>query len=231
MWNSSVTGPPVLPALIRAPTSVLRAVMTPSNGAYTFSNDMQLLQPGLVEARGLQHRFARMEIADCLVGRLFGDGIGLQQLLPARGGDLGELVVGLGRGAVGARLLELVVDLRRLDLREQLTGFHARADIGVPALEIAVGPRVDRRVHERLHVAGQHELLRLAPAWSDHRNGGNAEIDRLLVEVRAGLLARHHFQQPDMPNTRAASASATARRRQEPRTCAGSGRARARTGS
>ena len=32
MWNSSVAGLPA-PALIRSPTSVLRAVITPSNGA------------------------------------------------------------------------------------------------------------------------------------------------------------------------------------------------------
>ena len=53
---------------------------------------------------------------------------------------------------ISARLLQLVIDFRRLDDSEQLSLLDVRTDVNVPGLEIAIGPRVDGRNDIRLNV-------------------------------------------------------------------------------
>ena len=93
------------------------------------------------------------------------DRIGLQQILVPRRGDFSEAEIGLRSGQIGARLLQLLIDFRSVNLSEQLSGLDARADIRAPALEVAVRPRIDRRVDVRLHVAGENDLLLGAPGF------------------------------------------------------------------
>ena len=67
--------------------------------------------------------------------------------------------IGLRRLEVGLGLLELLVDLRALDLGEELPLLHVGADVEVPALHVAVDARKDRRIREGLRAAGKDELL------------------------------------------------------------------------
>jgi hypothetical protein len=113
--------------------------------------------------------------------------------LPARRGFLGQPIVRLGGRKIGPRLMELVVDLGRVDLREELPGLHVSTDVRGPAFEITVGARVDRSVDERLHVAGQNQLLAgIACLGSYDRNGGNVERLRFLLQRCSGLEAREN---------------------------------------
>ena len=103
--------------------SVFRAVMTPSNGAYTFQ-----MKPALRNAEHLPCRHPRLPgwlrkfhgIIDVLLrNRMF-----FQQRLITISRNLSQLQVSLRRGKRAARLCQLLVNLRSLDDREQVTGFH-----------------------------------------------------------------------------------------------------------
>ena len=65
--------------------------------------------------------------------------------MPALGTDLRQLGIGLGNAEFGARLHQLLVEIRCVDFGEHLTGFDLAADIVLPALQIAGNARVDRR--------------------------------------------------------------------------------------
>ena len=71
---------------------------------------------------------------------------------------LGDLLIGLRGREVRLRLAQLLIDFRRLDLTQQLAGLDRRADVHQPALQIAAGARVDRRLVVGLEVARQDEL-------------------------------------------------------------------------
>jgi len=145
---------------------------------------LQFLQPRDIEARRFHRGKARVHGPGGLISVLLGDIAGLRQLVPARGGLLGDLVVGLGRGQIGARLLELVVDLGGLDLGQELPGFDSCTDVHQPALEIAVGARIDRRVDVGLDAAWQDQLLHRGAALGlDHRYCGHIELARLLLQL------------------------------------------------
>ena len=85
--------------------------------------------------------------------------------------------VGLGKSDLRFGLFELLVQIRRLDLRQQLSGTHVRADVGVPPAQVAVGARVHRRVGERFHrprqyqFAGQRALRRV-----NHAHAGDGAL-------------------------------------------------------
>jgi hypothetical protein len=50
----------------------------------------------------------------------------------------------LRRVEVGARLLQLLIEVGRLDLGEYLAGLHARADVVFPALQVTADARINR---------------------------------------------------------------------------------------
>ncbi len=160
MWNSSCGALPA-PALISAPMSVFRAVMTPANGAVDLFERLQLLQPVDICGRGIYRRLLRAEIADRLIGLLPGDGIRLEQVLPANRGRLSQLFVRLRIFQLCASLIQLLIDFRGFDLRQQLTLLDVGADVYIPMLEIAIGTGIDRGVVECLRVSRQHDLLGL----------------------------------------------------------------------
>src|SRR5439155_23937178 len=60
-------------------------------------------------------------VARTLFGILLRYRLGRQQALPAQIGRVSELIVCLGDRQVGLCLTELLIDLRRVDLSEQLT--------------------------------------------------------------------------------------------------------------
>ena len=83
--------------------------------------------------------------ADRVVVLLLRHGVGSDELREPIGRDLGELLVRRRRLQVRPRLLELLVDLGRLDVGELLSLRDHRSDVRVPGLHVAVGPGVDRR--------------------------------------------------------------------------------------
>jgi hypothetical protein len=80
-------------------------------------------------------------------------------LLPAGVGDRRD-VEGRSRGIqIGLALLELLVQFRRFDFRQQIALMNARADVGVPGFQVTAGAGVNGRIGERLCIAGQHDFL------------------------------------------------------------------------
>src|SRR3546814_3645523 len=106
-------------------------------------------------ARGVFRSLLGGGIAGLLVDFLLRYRIAAEHRLPARRRAFGKVGIGLGLGQIGARLCELLVDVRRLDFREQLAGFHVRADVDFPVFQIAAGARVDRRAGVSLEPARQ----------------------------------------------------------------------------
>ena len=115
MRNSSV--PVLCPALINAPMSVLRAVMTPAKGATTRLNDSRSRNRATLAAAESAAAFFAAASPDFLVRILLGYRLGGKQSLPARIGALGESsrspAPSPDRPAPGVKLL---IDFRRLDL-------------------------------------------------------------------------------------------------------------------
>ena len=101
-----------------------------------------------------------MQVADLVFDVLFGHRIALEQRLVAFGGSLRQAIVGLRGRQIGARLVQLAVDLRGFDLGQQIAGFDVRPDIEIPLLQIAAGARKDGRGDEGLHAAGKHHFFR-----------------------------------------------------------------------
>src|ERR1700678_704033 len=64
------------------------------------------------------------------------------------------------RSKVGLRLGELLIDLRRVNLGQQLTLFDVGPDVEVPVLEVSIRSGVNWRIDEGLNVARQQDLLR-----------------------------------------------------------------------
>jgi len=84
-----------------------------------------------------------------------------QQRLPPVAGHARKLCVRLHTLKLGPRLVQLLVDLRRFNLGEQIALVHVRADIEVPSLQVAISARVDGCIGKRLHVAGKREIVGL----------------------------------------------------------------------
>ena len=155
-------GPLPLPALISAPISVLRAVTTPSNGA--------VIRLKFSSARNRSHiRPAAAGTGGCLGGRVAGLLIG--RLLRTRRrwraarcqrwrseSASASFALAMARSpfACASCWSRSGVSI----IGQQLARLHLRADILIPHLHIAADPGVDRRLVERLHVAGQHQVLR-----------------------------------------------------------------------
>ena len=59
---------------------------------------------------------------------------------------VGKLRIGLRAGEIGLRLHDLLIEIGRIDLGENVAGFDWRANIGFPILEIAAYPRIDLRL-------------------------------------------------------------------------------------
>jgi len=80
-------------------------------------------------------------------------------------------------------LLQLLVDFRRVDFRQQLAGFHMRADVHQPALEVSIGAGIDGRVGKGLHVGRKNDFLRFGGALGlDHQNAWHCHLTCLSQE-------------------------------------------------
>ena len=68
-----------------------------------------------------------------------------------------RLALALAGLEIGFGLNELLVDFRGIDFSEKFALADTAADIAVPLFQIAVGARVDRRFHVRLHGPGKDQ--------------------------------------------------------------------------
>src|ERR1700739_2003875 len=132
----------------------------PVKGRIDLFERLQLLEAPHVGGTGFRRSLHRAEIAYRLVGFLLRYRAVADQVLPASCGDLGNIQVGLRRIQVRSGLQQLLVDFRSFYLRKQLALLDMRANIEVPAPEIAAGSRIDWRIAECLRVAGQDYFLR-----------------------------------------------------------------------
>ena len=98
---------------------------------------------------------------------LLRDGTLLLEIHHARGGDLRQIEVRLRGLEVGLRLLELMIHFRCFDLGEKIARLDARADIGVPLLQISVGARIDGRIDQRLRISRAGPAAGSRPSLSD----------------------------------------------------------------
>ena len=161
--TTNSAGPPPEPALISAPTSVVRAVTRPSNGATMrlyFSSTRSAVEIGL---RGFdQALLVRRESAARWSRSCFETAPEVDQRLAALQRLARKLGIGLRAGQVGLGLHDLLVEVGRLDLGEQLAGLHRRADVGLPFLQIAADARVELRL--RIGLEPPRQVDRGAPA-------------------------------------------------------------------
>ena len=112
------------------------------------------------------------------------------------------------------RLRQFPVDLRGLDLRQQIALVDAGADVGVPALQIAAGSGIDRRLDVRLHDARQHQFIAGSAQLRfrrDHRRDGilRGALAQLRTSHQAAADAPHREHQGnDADDERVAANSA-----------------------
>jgi hypothetical protein len=112
--------------------SVLRAVMMPSNGAMNPLVALKLLKAPHIGLAGIHSGLRGDVISAGLVGLLLRDGMLGQQRLPRLLVTPASSAFACIRSKLGARLVQLLVDLRRFNLGEQIALAHVRADIEVP---------------------------------------------------------------------------------------------------
>src|SRR4029077_18954685 len=112
---------------------------------YDALEGLQVPQARYVGRRRLLRGGFGGRITGTLIRILLGDRLGGEQPLPALVGGARQLIVGLRSGQIGLCLVQLLIHFRSIDLREQLSLLYRRADVGIPALEVAAGARVDRR--------------------------------------------------------------------------------------
>jgi len=128
-----------------------------AEGCVNMLEGFQFLEPAHVGFRGFYVGDFGFQIPDGVIDLLLGDAVGLDEFLVTRCGDLGEVRVGLRGIEFGARLRQLLIHFRSVDVREQFALPHAAADVVIPLFQIAVGARIDGRFDVGLHGAGEDE--------------------------------------------------------------------------
>ena len=121
--------------------------------------------------------------------------VGLAQRLITIGIDLGQIHCCHDLLAGSSRLHQLLVDFRRVDIRQQVALPYMRANVFVPAKQISIGAGVDRRLDIRLQGARQNEfLVGLFLRRMDNGNRGNCVLHGRIRQHAAGV---HAHQQCD----------------------------------
>ena len=147
------------------PTSMLRAVMTPSKGAVILAKPFsawsfsRLALAASTSASAAVAPASFSSIACCDTAE---EPLSVRQRC---GGDMGERLIGLGLGEFALRGGDALVDLGRVDGGEHLARFHLGADVVFPILNIAAHLAVDRGGVKGLDVAGQRHVRMALSSW------------------------------------------------------------------
>ena len=181
-----------LAGIIRSRTGINQIAnigVTGSNDAIKRSKNalitLQLFQPAHIGSAGVDGGLCGNHIAAGLICFLLRYGVFGQQALPAIAGHTGEFFVGLHPFQLSAGLLQLLIDLWRVDDGQYLPLLHMSADIEEPLFEIAIGARVDGSLGKGLHVTWKHQfLIASAKGGMHHTHGQN----RGVVGLRSQLL-------------------------------------------
>ena len=157
---------------------------------------MELFQPAHIGARGFDGRGLEFQVGLLLGGFLLADAGGLEQVGPAGVGGLGQREGGVGLGELGAGLGQFLVQLRRVNLGQQIPRLDLGADVHQVAFEVAAGAGVNRRLDERFGFGGQRQSGGgLARRGRHHADGLDGEFPRLgaqgIAVERAGNQAGH----------------------------------------
>src|SRR5712692_2654084 len=140
---------------------------------------------------GLDNCFVRIVSTDGIIDILLRYGVGFQKSQITGFCDRSELQICLRGEQVTASLLELLVDFRSLNNSQQPTLLDSRSNVDVPLPQITVGPRIDRRSDERLHVPREDDLLgRRSLLRRNYRYRGEHDLRRFRLQRRASLHTR-----------------------------------------
>ena len=112
----------------------------------------QRLEPVNIGLVRLDGRLFTGEVGNSLVQVLLGNSARVGKALPPFQGRLRQSGVGLGIEKVGARLHELLVEVRCVDLGQELSGLDACPDVDLPVLQVATHARIDGRARVALPV-------------------------------------------------------------------------------
>src|SRR5262245_17306057 len=116
-----------------------------------------LLQNSEVLLKGMLIRRCSILIRRCVVSVQLRHHTFFPQLLPFRVRDLGYVGARLRLHSLLAGLFHLMVEIRRVDLRQQLILFYKGSDIHIPVFEITVNSREDTGLLPRPNLSRQHK--------------------------------------------------------------------------
>ena len=139
------------------------------------------------------HRRRRLggQVVSFLVRALERDRLLIAERCPAFGRNAGESRLRHAEPQVALGLLHLLFEIGRVDHRQDFASLHAVADVMRPALQIAVDPRINRRVIERLHIGRQNQLLHGGGHLRRHQfDGWRRRLQRQFRQIGVARAAR-----------------------------------------
>src|SRR4029077_367601 len=96
------------------------------------------------------------------------------------------------------RLHQLLVEVRCVDLGQQLSGLDACPDVDLPVLQVATYARIDGRARVSFQSTRQIEIrAQLLAAWRCHRHGRKRLRFGPIAQTRAAAFARENAGSDD----------------------------------
>ena len=120
--------------------------MPPTSAPATALERLQLFKAANVRVRRCEVGLGLLVGARLCIGFLLGNRIRLAQVLPAVRGNLREIHLRRDLLPASARLGQLLIDFRSINIGEQLALFDVAANIFVPVQQISIGASVDGRL-------------------------------------------------------------------------------------
>ena len=157
-------------ALTSDPTSTLRAVTTPSNGATILANAFCAFSRSTFDWAASTSAALRARVAVLFVDGLLRHGAGGAQRIPPRRRHLRQCEVRLGLREFALRDSDALVEFGRVHDRQHLALMNLGADVLAPFLDVAAHLAMNGGGIKGFDIAGQNEfagfasLLRARPA-------------------------------------------------------------------
>ncbi len=104
---------------------------------------LQFFEPAHIGFGGLYIGDLGFQVSDRVIDFLLGDTIRLDELLVTRRGNLGKIRIGLRGIQIGARLRQLLIHFRSVNISKQIALTDAAPNVVIPLFQIAVGARID----------------------------------------------------------------------------------------